>query len=125
MRRITLIKSLVAILLLSLMGQAFASASMQCQFGDMVPSEHKQEHQQMMFSGGMDHSQHVQDLMNNDSAASQHCLHCDCATGNCVSAVLPTSHIQFTQAPGASYLNYSGLTSNPLVFSLYRPPIIC
>lgn len=95
---------------------------MQCQFGEMLPSEH--EHQQMMMPGGMDHSQHAQDLMNDDSATSEHCLHCDCATGNCASAVLPTSHIQFTQAPGASYLNYAGLTSNPLVISLYRPPIL-
>jgi len=123
MHRINLIKSFIAVLLLSFMGQgvgqAFASATMQCQLGEMTSLEH----QQMMFSGAMDSSQHAQALMNNDSSVPEHCLSCDCASGNCVSAVLPMSHILFTQAPGALYLNYSELTINPLAISLYRPPI--
>jgi len=119
MRRINLIKSLVAVLLLSFVGQTFASATMQCQLGEMASLEH----QQMMSSDGMAHSQHVQALMSNDATASEHCLNCDCATGNCVSAVLPMSHILFTQAPDALYLNYFELMINQLAISLYRPPI--
>jgi len=92
---------------------------MQCQLGEMASLEH----QQMMSSDGMAHSQHVQALMSNDATASEHCLNCDCATGNCVSAVLPMSHILFTQAPDALYLNYFELMINQLAISLYRPPI--
>ena len=110
---------IVALLLLTFVGQAVASASMSCQ----NPAAQSQSQEQMMDSAGMDHSQHT-GMSSTDSVDwSECCRDCDCSLGGCMTAVLPASQYSFAASLASQASLYISLAENQPGVSLFRPPI--
>jgi len=108
---------IVAILMMTFIGQAVASTNASCQ------SQPSQPQEQMMDSAIMDHSQHIGLNASSTAAAIECCLDCDCSLGGCTTAVLPASQPVFASNLTSLTSSYNELTENPLAFSLFRPPI--
>jgi hypothetical protein len=114
-------KIIVALLMMVFIGQVVASANVSCQ----SQSSSSQLHNQMADSDMMDHSQHIGagNSMAQSAAGSECCADCDCSLGGCASAVLLASQSVFAVNPTLPINTYNGLVENPLVISLFRPPI--
>ena len=110
---------IVALLMMTFIGQTVASAGMSCQ----NQAAQSQSQEQIMDSAGMDHSQHTG--MNSSSGLdlSECCPDCDCSLGGCVTPALPAS--QHTLASNLTTLasGYISPPENQLTVPLYRPPI--
>lgn len=118
-------KIIVLLWLLSFVGQAVAAVSMPCGMNHTQPVE-----QQIStpVTGPMDHAMHSEypksSIPQNIAAQSQSCgNHCDCTFGNCLTVLLFASQAD-VQPLATSISPYDALlTKDPLLLSLYRPPI--
>jgi hypothetical protein len=110
---------IVALLMMTFIGQAVASASMSC------PNQaaQSQSQEQMMDSAGMDHSQHTGMNSADGLDSSECCPDCDCSIGGCMTPALAVS--QHTFASNLTTLASSNTRppENQLTVPLYRPPI--
>ncbi len=110
---------IVALLLLTFVGQAVASASMSCQ----NPAAQSPPQQQMMDAAGMDHSQHTGMSTTDSPDWSECCPDCDCSLGGCVTFALPVSEHTFASDLTTLSGRYISLAENQPGASLFRPPI--
>lgn len=108
---------IVALLMMTFIGQVVASTTVSCQ-SQPAPL---QSHEQMVDSGVMDHSQHMS--LKASSADVECCPDCDCSLGGCATVVLPTSQPVFDSNLASSMSHYIELTESQLAVSLFRPPI--
>lgn len=111
---------IVALLMMTFVGQVVASTSVSCQNEPVSP----QSQEKMMDSGMMDHSQHMT-LSDSpaDDIAFECCPDCDCSVGGCAALVLPASQPAFTSHLSSFTTSYNELAENQLTVSLFRPPI--
>jgi hypothetical protein len=112
---------IVALLMMTFIGQVVASTTVPCQ-SQPAPL---QSHEQMVDSGVMDHSQHMSLKASSVDAitALECCPDCDCSLGGCASAAVPTSQSAFASNLASSMSHYIELTESQLAVSLFRPPI--
>jgi len=108
---------ILAVLMMTFIGQAFASVSMSCQ--DMSSSLELME---MMSSSHMDHSQTMS--MASDNTSSSECnTDCECSLGGCTTAIVPVAEQQFVVNLSLLTSNYVTPAEKQVANSLYRPPI--
>jgi len=112
---------LVAILLLTYVGQALSAASLTCK--SMAPQP-AQLGQAEPTGGCAGHSEPTADDSANGTNPSDSCPHCDCYLGGC-SAIPLALASQAVSQTGVSVLvdGYLASTSNHQNPSLFRPPI--
>lgn len=110
---------IVALLMMTFVGQAVASASMSCQ----NQAAQSQSQEQMMDSVPMDHSQHTGMNSADGLDLSECCPDCDCSLGGCVTPALPVSQHTFASNLTTLASRYISPPENQLTVLLYRPPI--
>lgn len=108
---------ILAVLMMTFIGQAFASINMSCE--DMNSSL---EFQEVMSSSHMDHSQMMG--IASDNASSSECnTDCECTLGGCNTAVVPVAQQLFVANLSLQSRDQVTLAVKQLANSLYRPPI--
>jgi len=109
MRIARVTKIIVALLVLTFVGQAAASVSASCM--DNMPEcpQQMQDNSQCM---DMDASE-----------SSEPCADCACSLGSCSTALISTLQSIDEPTSTSSLSHYAGLIENQLISSLYRPPI--
>ena len=112
---------IVALLMMTFIGQVVASTSVSCQ----NLSAPLQAHEQMMDSGVMDHSQHMGlgTVSLDGMAAADCCPDCDCSLGGCSSVALPACQSTFSSSLKSLTGHYDESADFQLAVSLFRPPI--
>ncbi len=110
---------IIALLMMTFVGQSVASVSLSCQ----NPATQSQLHEQTMDAAGMDHSQHAGMNSSAGSDSSECCPECDCSLGSCFTAVLPASQHAFAFNPATLTSRFVSPAENQLTASLFRPPI--
>jgi len=112
----------VALVMMTFIGQAVALVPASCQSQSMS----LQSHEQMVGSDLMDHSQHasVGATSTDASVAFECCSDCECSMGECTFEALPTSvHLTFAAQVSSFISLYDQLNKIQSVGSLYIPPI--
>jgi len=112
---------IVALLMMTFIGQVVASTSVSCQ----SLSAPLQTHEQMMDSGVMDHSQHMgsNTVSFDGMAAADCCPDCDCSVGGCSSVALPAYQSTFSSSLKSQFGHYDESADLQLAVSIFRPPI--
>lgn len=112
---------IVALLMMTFIGQVVASTSVSCQ----NLSAPLQAHELTVDSGVMDHSQHMGSgtVSLDGMAAADCCPDCDCSLGGCSSVALPAYQSTFSSSLKSLTGHYDESADFQLAVSLFRPPI--
>lgn len=113
LKRIT--KFIVALLVLTFVGQAVASVRMTCS----DPTSSAQYSDMAM----MDHSQHMNMAADSDLDSSEHCSVCVCGPGGCSTALLPVYQSPFVASIKLSVNLPAYFAESQPASSLYHPPL--
>jgi len=111
-------KIILAVLMMTFIGQAVASVTMSCQ--SMISQSEFEE--QMMGSSHMNHLQ-TMSMTSADSSSPECNTDCDCSLGGCTTAVVPVSQQVFVANLSLLTNDHVSLAEKQLANSLYRPPI--
>ena len=111
-------KIILAVLMMTFIGQAFASVTMSCQ----TMSSQPELQEQMMSSAHMNHSQNMS-MASADSSSLECNTDCDCSLSGCAAAVMPVSQQVFVANLSLLTNDHVTLAEKQLASSVYRPPI--
>ena len=134
MRIVRVTKIIVALLIMTFVGQSVASANVSCLTqplqsqalqSQLLQSQFLQPKSQdpMMDFALMDHAQHMDMNCSNALDSSEQCVDEGCSLGGCITAMLPASQQTFAPTFTSLISHYVLLTENQITVSLYRPPI--
>lgn len=111
---------IVALLMMTFIGQVVAFNNVSCQ-SSSAPS---QSNLQEIDFGMMDHSQHMSlSDSSADNVGPECCPDCDCSVGGCATVALPSAHPIFPSYFTMLSSNYTELAESQLTGSPLRPPI--
>lgn len=112
-KRIT--KIIVALLVLTFVGQTVASVHMTCSDPASSP--------QSSNTSVMDHSQHMNMAADSDLDSSEHCSVCVCGPGGCSTALLPAYQSPFVASIRLAVNLPAYFAESQPASSLYHPPL--
>ena len=115
-------KLIVALLLLVFTSQSIAALAMSCQLNSLVQPMMGMDHSMMAMDDSMDmmdgHS-----MPSGDQTADCCKVMGHCPMGNCFPSATSTSTVSFSTFTSTALDSYRSTQPDPLISSLYRPPI--